>query len=524
MSVLFSFLWLTTFIFIIYTSESLDLLQSQKNAFEQTFHDRCDKYPFVSQYINKLEKSDERYFVFVYQENGLRNGGLGDKIGGLVSAVAMALRFNRTLILRSNNDMHEVFRPYHPTDIHSETPKYSWTNITSWSNFNPEYANNDATEYDLYDCINNTGQKNAHCSMKDGDARTPHILYRSNRAYLCYYDNNEGSVANQQMNDILGVNKSSDLYEVAGCMLRLALWPTETLWQEVSKQLIEFEHSLSDESAVRFPASRRQLRNSHNNIPLSNQHSSHDHDYTSSKHKRHLQRYHQDHQSHQSYQSRALMGSAGVLNNVQKVVQVGMHFRCGDRSYIQHGGFDHMCVYEGNEDEHALKEKFPLGSPVEIGLCASRSLHSYITGLMEDRGSVASGMGLMDTPPLSSTPTDAYITQTDEIFTMAFIASDNLMASLQMNMTLGVPRSIVSPQGCHIEMDPSKRCHLFTATQWFTLALSDILVTQSQIPSSFSRYAGIYGLKQDPFRNGQDCAAPYNSKEYSRKPISNWFC
>ena len=34
--------------------------------------------------------------------------------------------------------------------------------------------------------------------------------------------------------DILGVSDTDDLYEVAGCLMRLALWPTEYLWSLVS--------------------------------------------------------------------------------------------------------------------------------------------------------------------------------------------------------------------------------------------------------------------------------------------------
>jgi hypothetical protein len=201
---------------------------------------------------------------------------------------------------------------------------------------------------------------------------------------------------------------------------------------------------------------------------------------------------------------------------VEQVVQVGMHFRCGDKSYIKHGGYDHMCVYNTDETEETKKSMFPLGNPYDLGVCARRSLQTYMTGLMEGRNKAMS--------VLSANASTLDITNTNEILSVAFIASDNLMSSLQMNSTLGMPHTIVSPQGCHIEMDPSKQCHMFTASQWFQLALSDVLVTQAGIPSSFSRYAGIYGLKPNPFRNGQDCDMPYNSLEYCRKGISNWFC
>jgi hypothetical protein len=38
---------------------------------------------------------------FVFHEHGLRNGGFGDRLAGLVTATAIALRFNRTLVIES---------------------------------------------------------------------------------------------------------------------------------------------------------------------------------------------------------------------------------------------------------------------------------------------------------------------------------------------------------------------------------------------------------------------------------------
>lgn len=43
------------------------------------------------------------------------------------------------------------------------------------------------------------------------------------------YHNRQGSNANEGMRKVLGISAGDDLYEAAGCMLRLALWPTDTL-------------------------------------------------------------------------------------------------------------------------------------------------------------------------------------------------------------------------------------------------------------------------------------------------------
>lgn len=71
--------------------------------------------------------------MFVMQEHGLRNGGLGDRLAGLVT---FSVRFNRTLIIRSENNFHTLFRPYHPTDILETKPKYTWGNWMTWSGYN----------------------------------------------------------------------------------------------------------------------------------------------------------------------------------------------------------------------------------------------------------------------------------------------------------------------------------------------------------------------------------------------------
>jgi hypothetical protein len=536
---------------------SFDLLEYHKRLFEEDFHDRCDKYPFVQKYINRLENTDERYLTFVYQEGRLRNGGLGDRIGGVLSAVAMAIRFNRTLLLRSENEMHEVFRPYHPTDIHSENPKYKWTDYPSWSNFDYKYTNSDDTEYDLYDCINNTGGKNGHCSMVDGDVSTPHILLRSNRCYLCYYDNQKSTVANQQMRSILGVNETSDLFEVAGCMMRLALWPTEFLWSEIGKELESFQKSLPESILKRGEKRMRRLRElsdirqrqqgAVNGVPTgaaggakgavgvlhtTNQNPMHINPNKS----RSLQR------RRRLLPALSPNASAFVAPTEEDksplVIQVGVHFRCGDGSYIRGGGgYDHMCVYSEDDQDDPAHPKFPLGNPYQMGLCARRSLTSFVEAAVENSGygvsfsshqtifhsgtsKILSANKTIDT---TSTPSAVPLKASD-VFQMAVVASDNLMASLQANHTMDIPHTIITPSGCHIEIDPSKQCHLLTVVQWVLLSFSDVFVTQAGMPSSFSKYAGLYGLKVDPFRNGKECDGVVSNFDYSRKPMSNWFC
>lgn len=476
-------------------------------SFESKFHQHCDKYKFVKKFIDRLEYTDDRYLTYVYQEPTLKNGGLGDRLGGLVSAVAMSLRFNRTLLIRSYNSLHEMFRPFHPTDIHSAAPKYMWTHYSSWTKYNTKYANHDETEYDLYDCIDTIGLKNEHCSMDGSDATTPLILYRSNRAYLCYYDQNKKCKAYYQMKKDLGVHpQDSNLYEVGGCMLRLALWPTDLLWKEVGKFYQSFFDQLPPLQVSAFMDRIRQ---------------------------------------------QSALGIDANSSSVADFFQVGLHFRCGDLSYILNGRNKDMCVFDPStpHDTDFMKT----GNPHDIAMCgrkvvselllvdqeskvvatADKHFGQFIAALTHNGTNFS---GLYDSRRALNEKTTPKQLSNDTV-TVAFITSDNPHSAAQMQSLMLVTgsdspslniRAIVAPSGCHMEFDHSKECHFFTITQWFLLSLSDVLVTQtlpnSAATSSFSRYAGIYSLNPNVFRNGRDCDNVPEDVPLSRQPQSNWFC
>ena len=44
-------------------------------------------------------------------------------------------------------------------------------------------------------------------------------------------------MAHHQMRD-MGMKNDTNLYEMAGCMLRLAMWPTEKMWEYIDKEMI----------------------------------------------------------------------------------------------------------------------------------------------------------------------------------------------------------------------------------------------------------------------------------------------
>lgn len=114
---------LVYFIFFVFLNErfadSSYTFEVLKPAFEKSFHDRCtvEKYPFIEKFIKKLENPGDRFVHFVLHEHGFRNGGFGDRLAGLLTATAMALRFDRQILIQSNNGFDELFEPYHPTGI-----------------------------------------------------------------------------------------------------------------------------------------------------------------------------------------------------------------------------------------------------------------------------------------------------------------------------------------------------------------------------------------------------------------------
>ncbi len=78
--------------------------------------------------------------------------------------------------------------------------------------------------------------------MDDGDVPQQHIKLRGNRVYFCKWATHPQLVAHKEFLKVIapeGVTsfEQINLMEAAGCMMRLAMWPTEALWQSVSDSL-----------------------------------------------------------------------------------------------------------------------------------------------------------------------------------------------------------------------------------------------------------------------------------------------
>jgi hypothetical protein len=477
--------------------------KSLRSRFENAFVDKCQKYPFVKQWENKLEHTGDRYVTFMYHEPGLRNGGLGDRIGGLLNAMGIALRFNRTLLIESQNGFHDLFRPYHSSVVegspnYSADEKYTWNqkNWTDWTNWQKKYVDQDDTEYDMWWCINCVAWRNKVCAMDDKDVPHPNIKIRGNRSYLCKWASHPDIKAHTEFLDVIapiGVTSYDqiNMMEVAGCMMRLAMWPTNALWSYVSNVM--------------------------------------------EKH----------------------MGKEKV--KVPSILQIGAHFRCGDWSYLK--GNDDACIHdEDGTHPHTESSYMAAGTPVQIGKCVRDVLNNSTrnefkpTLLSETQIKLAK---IKDTSTSTST-TDInngvkvkntkrklwytnkkknksrkylrrrLLTETLEGAKVVYIASDNPGSAQQINTTAKHQLTIVSPKGCHVEMDPSFDCSQLTIGYWLLLSSSDVIVTQTDKTgspiSAFSRYAAVYGLKGDSLRDAKDCANVKSFYDISRRWTGNWFC
>ncbi len=176
-----------------------------------------------------------------------------------------------------------------------------------------------------------------------------------------------------------------------------------------------------------------------------------------------------------------------------------MHFRCGD---IEYSGKDvgTSCIVSNVADRYnnttINNELLMDGTPLDLGECGAK---------------------LMETCDKEHNVTEIQCNLYRN-GSRGYIASDSPSAAKQIHESMGILHqydTLITPKGCHIEMDKSRDCSFDTIAYWFALALSESLIVQGRkitkddnytIPSGFSRYAAMYGLNSaDGLRFGQKC-------------------
>jgi hypothetical protein len=330
-------------------------------------------------------------------------------------------------------------------------------------------------------------------------------------------------------------------------MLRLAMWPTERLWESIS---VDLENQLGPQVARGSEASTLQSWDSKNSI------------------------------------------------------QIAAHFRCGDYSYIKKDDYNSACKHDpaldvpsqgGEEVSAAVQERrskespyMASGTPIALGRCVGELVYNHtvlkqdlsLSSRRSDEQVTAakakiqikngSGVGGEKTRQLrrgshhNSNNTQHYnpheemgrhhsdmysdstvrtLGEEEEPVALLYLTSDNPASAEQIHEyadkvvadneeegnkgSRHIP-TILAPKGCHVDMDHSFECSLLTVSQWIILSSSDYIVTQTDKVgspiSAYSRYAAVYGLKGDSLRNSKDCGTVQSMYDISRRWNGNWFC
>jgi hypothetical protein len=455
-----------------------------KPQFHKNFVKSCKKYPFTKQFSHRLKNPNGKVVVFVFQEQGQMNGGFGDRIAGLITAVGLALRYDRTLIIRAHNDFSKLFLPYTSDAEHERDGRYQYnlSTIDQWAKYHSKYENNNETELDLWHCVNSHSER---CIMYESEPSQPNLLYRGNRAYICHwYGCNTTTPAKEELMTLLG-SGNDDLLEAAGCMLRLAMWPTELLWSMVDEVFESHKGDLKRRGLVK-----------HHDKAL-------------------LWRY-----------------------------LVSTHFRCGDMGYKKGQSYEHACQHSYqynvtingkmqlvyNIPPHPESSRYmSYGTPIDIARCAARVLENMTSSAVEIRNDEDND-DKVDHRKARASGHHLHRVDTKrrmEYQTIVHLVSDNPGSTRQMNETLNWPNTLLSPSGCHVDLDSSYECLRLTSVYWFIMANSDIIVapTEHHLPfSGFSGYAAVYGLKENSLRDPLGCDSIIPRREMSHIHHRNWAC
>jgi hypothetical protein len=472
-----------------------------RDRFERKFYDTCGKYNFVERYIDSIRHPKDDYLIFVFHEAGQKaHGGLGDRVAGMITALAYALRSNRTFILQGDTSFEDAFRPYFPSYAtalqRSHPPERFRNGQTSsdlswrsweWANWNREFAGN----ITKFHCINPKPQEK-HCALDyHYGAKYKVLKYYGNRSYLCRWVIKPSLGLRDEVARLLDMKDGADLYETSGCLLRLAMWPTEHLWRALDESLeVQFSESYTTLPSNGVPAVDSQDRTK--------------------------------------------------VTPVVTSQQVGFHFRCGDSSFTAAAGAapNPECYFDTTGavpwKGTAFSDDHSMDSPIDEAKCGKQILEASYDAAASGGASVA----VQGAVPSKQGDTQRGV--------LAYIASDNPDSSRQINSTLDWPFTIKPPQACHMDITKSQHCTLTTSLHWFMLSLSDAIVMQALIKppasvysngpetahikddepapiSAFSRYAAIYSLSKNVIRYGVGCRSA-NTTALSYQTHGNWVC
>lgn len=468
-----------------YSKEALKL------KFESNFIQKCSKYPFYKTHLSMLERPSHDYLQYVFHDGTNSGGGLGDRLGGLITAYAFAMRTNRTFYMTAADEsFKDSFQPYYPSSNHHANP-YSWKEL-SWTKLsNHPHISSNST---YHDCVN--PKPNARrCAMEKNEP-IQHIKFRGNRAYLCRWTchGKHIHVDIEELLATLGVSSEVDLFDVAGCILRLAMWPTDQLWTATADMISQNKQFADSERA-----------------------------------------YQQRSPSSSSSSSSTSSSFSSQTVSTASIKQIGYHFRCGDTSFNAKPDYiNPECIYNESRSWKGTKfsDDFSVESPLDLARCGlAVAVNMTMTNQVEHQA-----------------PVTMYVASDYSPSSMQIAETIKWPLTLRFGSACHVDLQSGSS---------SNMCTFSTSAQWLLLALSDVLVLQGlheqvesaysdvsvhqdvkarlaaqgiasstrELPpiSAFSRYAYIYSLSSDGLRYGSKCHS-IDTYILSRQTQGNWVC
>jgi hypothetical protein len=455
---------------------------SALHRFERRFSQTCGRYPFVAKYLEMQRSPRERYVIYVFDEpGGGGGGGLGDRLGGMITALAFALRTDRQFLILGDKAFTDAFEPYQEAGVSRGGKKRTWA-AWEWAGWRSEFTSN--MTYNRH-CVN-PKPKATVCALDRDIPAVKVIKFRGNRAYLCRWASKPSLQLAGSLKETLGVDGSTDLYEVAGCLLRLAMWPSDKLWAVLDasfqSQLAAFSssppptyqlgfHFRCGDSSFSAAAGKRVNKECVLDPALRWNGTSFADDF-----------------SWDSPVDLATCGKA-VLSGLRPVASDGK----GQGRGQGQGGALSTLVYiasdyppSGAQINDTLRWGMTIKPPEACHVDLGKSN-------AESSSSPAAAAG-------AATKLDCSLSTTSQWLMLAL--SDTLvMQALQPNLDVNSPYKPKSPETAHLPTPPEE--------------LGPI--------SAFSRYAAVYSLSKDGMRYGRNCTA-VNKQVLSRQTMGNWIC
>lgn len=211
-----------------------------KSKFEEKFRRVCSRYKFYDRYKEILLHPRQDYMIFVYQEARQKSGGIGDRLAGMITAIAYAIRSNRNFLIAGDDTVERYFKPYDfniPELIKRNLSYSRW----EWANWERYFGMN----ITKLKCVNPNDAMVSRCALDVSNSSDAYktIKYYGNRAYLCRWVVKSSLMLQHELMETLGISIADNLYEVAGCMLRLVFYPTEELWNSLDEMVRQIRYN-----------------------------------------------------------------------------------------------------------------------------------------------------------------------------------------------------------------------------------------------------------------------------------------